>query len=1282
MSQVNQYPVFSYNPNAAASSLDPIVEEQLIAQIGAIVLTDLTATGQPASFSNLTASTLTLGGQDVGSELTTLQNSVAALPTTAAVTNAVQSATSGLATASSVATVSNNLQSLATTVNGLPTQSQLSAALSSTSSTITAGNLTAGSITVPGLAFGTTDLHTALANLTTGEANLSTQIGNLNGAVTTFNSPANVAGSVLNSIQGALSSTSSSVSVGALTAGSSISTPALTLAGNSVGTTLAGLQSGQTANTAQINTNKSNIASNTTAIQANAASISTLGGSALTNGSVLYSVANAAQVGNSSTSITAGSLTLNGTSLSTTLSGLQSAVNTNANNLSNLSSSLNTDTSAIQQNSAAIGVLNGTSSGSVTSTANALISSALSSTSAISINSLAAGTVSTSSGALSLQPNTGVVSINGNASQANGNSYQLVVGRGGGGGAYVSLVDNGSGLASTLHPGPISAARTLTMPDQSGTLAVFDSSSSLTVPNAATVQGSFTVGGSSNLTNGLTVTGNLTASASSALSFTPGSTLPFAAGTSATGNGFLGTFLAPNNTTSGNSTSLGLGTAIGTGTAMQWNYISASSSAPQTMGPVQATSPFQSFTCYSGTGAALYLGGVNQPIVCTKYCILDDNSGNPTFNSQATSSTYVNANFYAPKLAPGNCYAMNMGVNPSTSQGYNAAQFLFNYAGAGSTNNNLTLGFVNKNVLNLTAGGKITSSSGSVLDSGSGAASIVGALTVGGSSLTVNSSATAGFAANFLQAGATGNSPTALLLGRSATTNNSAILGYAGSGSSVGSRTLSNPFAYLQLYNASVFLAGDSTGALYSLNSVIDDSQGNTTLAGSLSCAGKQFSVTASAGASSVLYHSTTITDASGPTCGPILINASPNGFGTRSTTTGTSLCLTNNPTQSINTAGRFMADQNNVLCCDGSTLFNGPIYAQNGAYQVFGCSAQNPQNTSDSTVSYLTLGSGSNEYQPSSGPNTIAVTLPSTLTLSSIVFVYPGGLATNTPASVSVNAGGQSGTVTLGSTTTGRQTATFTFNPPAACATFSFVINNSAQGSAGWLYQVQPMALPSMNIQCAAAFQSGMTINGTAGLTVGGPVQLGQVGGGYAVKTGLSTLDDSQGNATLAGHLQLNNNTLLNSAGNAISLPSSAGTLALTSQVGINAFWYQAYTVNASGVLSSQYTTYSPDNGASCSMSGNQMAFSVPGVYLMRVTASCASVAAGAAWTTSIPTTSGLTAYPASYAEYNDSGLNAHAVAASWESIISVTAACQAAFVSSITNQVVNVAIQLKRVS
>jgi len=61
---------------------------------------------------------------------------------------------------------------------------------------------------------------------------------------------------------------------------------------------------------------------------------------------------------------------------------------------------------------------------------------------------------------------------------------------------------------------------------------------------------------------------------------------------------------------------------------------------------------------------------------------------------------------------------------------------------------------------------------------------------------------------------------------------------------------------------------------------------------------------------------------------------------------------------------------------------------------------------------------------------------------------------------------------------------------------------------------------------------------------------QLFNISGGGAVRTEKNILDDGAGNATVLGHLAITGNILENSSLDQISLPSSGGTLALTSQI------------------------------------------------------------------------------------------------------------------------------------
>ena len=173
------------------------------------------------------------------------------------------------------------------------------------------------------------------------------------------------AGSVSSSIGAALSSTTSSVKCGSLTAASTVSTPAISLNGADLSGSLAGLQS--------------SIASNNNAI-------GVLNGSGTTSGSVSSSIG--AALSSTSSSVKCGSLSassivstpavsLSGVDLGATLTSHQNGISSN--------------TGMITSNTNAINVLNGssTTSGSVSNS----IGAALSSTS----SSISCGSLTTAS---------------------------------------------------------------------------------------------------------------------------------------------------------------------------------------------------------------------------------------------------------------------------------------------------------------------------------------------------------------------------------------------------------------------------------------------------------------------------------------------------------------------------------------------------------------------------------------------------------------------------------------------------------------------------------------------------------------------------------------------------------------------------------------------------------------------------------------------------------------------------------------------------------------------
>ena len=87
-------------------------------------------------------------------------------------------------------------------------------------------------------------------------------------------------------------------------------------------------------------------------------------------------------------------------------------------------------------------------------------------------------------------------------------------------------------------------------------------------------------------------------------------------------------------------------------------------------------------------------------------------------------------------------------------------------------------------------------------------------------------------------------------------------------------------------------------------------------------------------------------------------------------------------------------------------------------------------------------------------------------------------------------------------------------------------------------------------------------TASSTNSLAIGiyGGKTLNIAGTGKVYTTGGNVLDDGAGNATVATALTITGNTLVNGSGNSITLPSSAGTLALTSQIPTVPTQYQAW--------------------------------------------------------------------------------------------------------------------------
>ena len=136
-------------------------------------------------------------------------------------------------------------------------------------------------------------------------------------------------------------------------------------------------------------------------------------------------------------------------------------------------------------------------------------------------------------------------------------------------------------------------------------------------------------------------------------------------------------------------------------------------------------------------------------------------------------------------------------------------------------------------------------------------------------------------------------------------------------------------------------------------------------------------------------------------------------------------------------------------------------------------------------------------------------LTLPtsgSSRVISSCVIYYPGDVA-RTPYNCLVN--GQN--ITLGSTTLGVQSTTYTFSPPLSGSAFTFNFQDGAGSNTIEVYQIQlfePYALT------------------TTGILSTGPVTIAN-------------------NASVSGSLTLSSN-IVNSSGNTLTLPTNAGLLGL----------------------------------------------------------------------------------------------------------------------------------------
>ena len=191
--------------------------------------------------------------------------------------------------------------------------------------------------------------------------------------------------------------------------------------------------------------------------------------------------------------------------------------------------------------------------------------------------------------------------------------------------------------------------------------------------------------------------------------------------------------------------------------------------------------------------------GANAPSTYTSNNTLDDGNGGMSIGGGLTggSSAIFNGPVWGQKYT---ALAWNPTQGCQIYDSYNGKQWLYQ---------------------NGTTPGYVRTLNGTILDDGSG-------------NMTVNSVNNGGFVGSFFQANATGAASTALLVGRGATSASGAIFGYAGAGTVIGSNTTTSPVAYMSLYNKPVFLYGDQLGAVYTQKNVLDDGNGNLTVNGTV----------------------------------------------------------------------------------------------------------------------------------------------------------------------------------------------------------------------------------------------------------------------------------------------------------------------------------------------------------------------------------------------------------------------------------------------------------------
>ena len=1192
-----QYPVFTYQ---GAGSLDAASEQQIANIVAPLVLSELAVSSQPASFSNLTVNSIQLAGQDVTTELNTITSNIAALPTQTTVQNTVNSAISGLATQSSVTSLSNLVGSTAVST-------KISNAISSAAPSYYSASA------------GTTDASNIKSLQTTVNALPASN------TIVTTSSLSNTLGSVS-------ANTGTTIQVGTISA-SSISAPA---AGGSFlyrGTELASTLGGGYATTSSV--------------QANTASINVLNGASTTAGSV---------------SNTAGSLLSAALSSTSALSVSSVAASTISLANSDLGTSLSMLTTSTTNNTSAITKLNGsgTVSGSVTSTVNSLVSNALSTTSALTVSSVLAsgaaglnvGGSTTSQYARITSPSTGG-QLQGNL--ANGytlgymlfntyNSYQN-----GGTPPYVFQYNKSNSWSSPLV---ITAQSVATPSVTSPTGLAYTQNSLFYADGNSVVNGTLYLGDGSQGTTAPTygqITssgGNLTLGSSSTSTVSvPGSMYCNYTGSFATGLFGVNTTGTLPTPTANRQVLIGVRS---TGTGSYQGIIQSN-----TAGSISAFS-----LCLQGASVVTMDSSYNQRNVlddstggmsCTGSFSMTGNSPNinwtnavaasaPTFTTRAASTRLV---LYPGLSATSVDYAMGIGSNAMwTSVPQNVSGNAFQWYGGTTQIATLTgvgdfsfAGTINGAKLATYSGGNGIAPSGTTIYLG-GTASTAFQLQANGGYVYTRANQLCDGSGNQVIAGMTtysssqadgsgGSAPTIGTRGSGAKIVLYPDIGASQGDWAIGVERFSGYYIWHQVPNSGCghrwFAAATQLMAL--------DGKGNLSLSSS-STSGTPFQVTSAStqSAGAACMGAFLQPNLAASTGNEIIVGASTTaaaalGFqlGVTASSSAAVLSVFNSSAQLSITQAGLVKTPNSVL---DDTFGNMAALGNISSASVSGSLVRQAaftlatyQNQNSSTVNNLCDNNTSTAWQPTANAsgnyNIVLITATATQYLTTCVFSYQGN-STNTPVNVQVVYGGNTlATVTLGSTTAGLQTASYTFSPVlrvASGTTMSFVIVGPSASAPGWISEILLSGPQTLGVIGAVSIGGEVSVTGaltaTSGLvnSAGNAIALPTSTGTLALTsqvptlTNANTLGSSTNATTVAGTLSVAGaltatGGLINSAGNAIALPGSAGTLALLANIPyrdfvtlvISAYTPTSTTLNTIPVTLRYGTpnfTYSTSNG------------------------------------------------------------------------------------------------------